>query len=202
MAPRQLNYNNFTRVNIPSRTSVVRGYSTYSSLGLKLNPWFVTGFTDGEGSFITLISKSSKVKTGWLCRVSFQIGLDAKDKALLYGIQEFFGVGIINKAEKNIYRYRVSQPKDLKVIIEHFTNFPLNTQKRADFNLFKEAVHILLRKEHLTSEGVNKIVAIKSSLGNGLSEGLKAAFPDIVPVSRVKVENQEIQDSNWLFGFH
>lgn len=93
-------------------------------------------------------------------------------------------MGLVNKAEKNIYRYRVSQPEDMKVIIEHFTRYPLITQKQADFILFKEAVNILLKKEHLTIEGVNKLVSIKASLGNGLSDELKGAFPDIVPVIR------------------
>lgn len=166
-----------------------------------MNPWFVTGFTDGEGSFLTLISKSSKVKTGWLCRVSFQIGLDAKDKALLYSIQEFFGVGIVNKAEKNMFRYRVSQPSDMRIIIEHFTNFPLLTQKKEDFNLFKEAVNILLRKEYLTREGVDKLVAIKASMNKGLTGELKALFADIIPMTKPELERGLIIDPQWLAGF-
>lgn len=40
------------------------------------------------------------------------------------------------------------------------------------------------RKEHLTAKGLRKILAIKASMNNGLSEGLKIAFPDIVPVAR------------------
>lgn len=33
------------------------------------------------------------------------------------------------------------------------------------------------RKEHLTSEGLQKLVAIKASMNRGLSESFKAAFP-------------------------
>jgi hypothetical protein len=57
------------------------------------------------------------------------------------------------------------------------------------------------KKEHLTQDGLNKIVAIKSSLNNGLSESLNTAFPDIVPVNRPVVLNQEIRDLNWIAGF-
>ena len=38
----------------------------------------------------------------------------------------------------------------------------------------------MLKKEHLTIEGLHKIVAIKSATNLGLSEELKLAFPDVV----------------------
>jgi len=56
-------------------------------------------------------------------------------------------------------------------------------------------------KEHLTIEGINKIVAIKASLNLGLSAGLKAAFPSLVAIDRPLVQNQKIHDANWLAGF-
>jgi hypothetical protein len=51
------------------------------------------------------------------------------------------------------------------------------------------------RKEHLTTEGIKRIVAIKSSINLGLSEELKAAFLEIVPIQRPLIQNQKIQDS-------
>ena len=57
------------------------------------------------------------------------------------------------------------------------------------------------RKEHLTQEGLIKIIAIKASMNLGLSEELKLAFPDVVPVVRPLVENPKNIDSNWLAGF-
>ena len=44
-------------------------------------------------------------------------------------------------------------------------------------------------KEHLTLEGLHEIVAIKASINRGLSEMLKVAFPDIVPVKRLKIDS-------------
>lgn len=64
---------------------------------------------------------------------SFQIGLDASDKGLLEQIQSFFGVGKIKKGEKNIYRYMVTRPKELRVIIDHFDLYPLISKKRINF---------------------------------------------------------------------
>ena len=46
-----------------------------------------------------------------------------------------------------------------------------------------------------------EIVAIKASMNRGLSEKLKSAFPDVVPVVRPLVINQKIKDPNWLVGF-
>ena len=56
-------------------------------------------------------------------------------------------------------------------------------------------------REHLTLEGLHKIVAIRASMNRGLSEELKLAFPHVVPVVRPLVENPKIIDPNWLSGF-
>jgi len=55
--------------------------------------------------------------------------------------------------------------------------------------------------EHLTTEGLNKIVSMRASLNLGLSDKLVSAFPDITPVQRPTVESIMIQDPNWLAGF-
>jgi len=39
----------------------------------KLNPYFVTGLIDGEGSFITSIQKNMKYKLGWCVKPRFSI---------------------------------------------------------------------------------------------------------------------------------
>lgn len=57
------------------------------------------------------------------------------------------------------------------------------------------------RKEHLTIEGLRKIVNLKASINSGLSDGLKKAFPDTVPVQRPLVKDQIIKDPHWLAGF-
>lgn len=82
------------------------------------------------------------------------------------------------------------------MIIPYFDKYPLITQKKkkADFILFKQIIDLINKKEHLTIEGIQQIVALKTSLDLGLSDNLKKAFPNIVPVTRPLVENQEIID--------
>lgn len=95
----------------------------------------------------------------------------------------------------------VNSFRDLSIIKEHFNKYPLLTQKRADFELYKQVVDLMNRKEHLTKEGLNKIVAMKASMNLGLSTELKAAFPHTIPVPRPLVNDQEIKDPQWVAGF-
>jgi hypothetical protein len=61
--------------------------------------------------------------------------------------------------------YNVTSLQDLtNVIIPHFDKYPLITQKLADFILFKKVIDLMNRKEHLTLEGIEKILAIKASI--------------------------------------
>jgi len=52
------------------------------------------------------------------------------------------------------------------------------------------------KKEHLTEEGLCKIVSIRAALNRGLSEELKIAFPGIIPVERPVVKITENLDPN------
>lgn len=165
--------------------------SSGKSISSKLHPWFVTGFVDAESSFYLKILKNKKHSTGWVVELCFQIGLHQKDRPLLELIQLFFGVGKITKLGKDSILYRVSSNKDLAVVIGHLDKYPLLTQKRADYELFKEAFELVSRKEHLTIEGLRKLVAIKESINRGLSDELNALFPNTKPATRPVV--------NWVY---
>jgi hypothetical protein len=71
------------------------------------------------------------------------------------------------------FYYKVSQIKDLMLIMDHFDKYPLITQKRVDFEFFKQIVEKMKRKEHLTMGGLQEIVNIKASMNFGvLSDNL------------------------------
>lgn len=128
------------QVRIPSNhLNSLRPYSTASSNyqigGYLLKPFFVTGFTDAEGSFIVRIRKNPKAKAGWSVETKFSICIHKKDRMVLELIQAFFGgVGSITYASKDTLHYRIASLHDLiKVVLPHFDKYPLNSQKRADF---------------------------------------------------------------------
>ena len=65
-------------------------------------------------------------------------------------IKSYFGVGYISKHGSDAIRFRIESIKDLAFFMDHFYKFPLITQKRADYELWKRIVEIMQNKEHLT----------------------------------------------------
>lgn len=91
--------------------------------------------------------------------------------------------------------------KELEIILNHFDSYRLLTQKWSDYQLFKQVVQLYINKEHLSTEGLNKLICIKASLNLGLSDNLSQAFPKVIPVDRPVLLNQNIPDPMWLAGF-
>jgi len=190
-------YSNITQKSFFS--SKVRLFNTSAST---LNPNYVTGFIDGEGCFLVVISSDSKFKTGYRVKSTFQIGVHEKDFALLEQIKLFFGVGKITKLGAESIQYRVSGLNDLNIILDHFDNYPLLTYKHADYLLFKEVINLMKEGKHLTLEGLNRIISIKASLNRGeISEALNLSFSNLEPALRPEVQNRNMLDFHWLAGF-
>jgi len=177
--------------------------SSYTFAISPLNPYFVTGFSDAEASFIILILKEPRNTSNWTVKTRFSIGLHKKDTEILELIKSYFGgVGTILKQNENSVQYRVGSLKDLnEKIIPHFDNYTLITKKKADFIIFKKIINLMNNKEHLTLEGLQKIVAMKGYLNLGLSDEIKTNFSNISTIERPLVEDQKIIDPNWLPGF-
>ena len=70
--------------------------------------------------------------------------------------------------------------------------YSLISQKLADYELFKQALYIIEKNEHLTMDGFTKIIAIKVSINkSSLSDELKEAFPNIIPVNKRLITNKK-----------
>lgn len=99
------------------------------------------------------------------------------------------------KQGSQLIQFIVYSVKDIKVIIDHFDKYSLITDKNSDFKLFKQQVYQLTQqKEYLNLDGLYKIVAIKASMNRGLSDELKLAFPDVIPVIQPGGDNQKVED--------
>jgi len=180
---------------------VYRKYFKTQAINPQLNPYYITGFADAESCFYVRVSRDKKSSTGWVVVGVFQITLHKKDLTLLEHIKVSLGVGKIYKHGGDAYIYMATSKKDLAVILEHFDKYPLISQKRADFLLFKQIIELVKNKEHLTTEGLRKIIELKASMNNGLSEEHKIAFPDILSVERPMVPFTPMADPNWFIGF-
>ena len=169
-----INYNNRGSGGIPTEGYYTnhpgsllnkRKYSTNNSSNNKyeINPWFVTGFIDAEGTFIVPLRKKPDFKYGWEVLSEFKLGLHMKDLLLLEAIKAYWGgIGTI-KISKDVAIYRIASIKDLQVVIDHLTRYPLITQKRADFELFKAVVEIKKSGRHTTLTGIQEVVNIRAS---------------------------------------
>jgi len=124
--------------------------------GSILNPWWVTGYCDGESSFSIIIRKSKTHKLGWSVEPCFQIDIHKKDIAILEQIKNYFGVGEIYNHRSQSVQYRVPSVKGIMSIINHFDKYPLITQKQSNYLLFKNVINLIVNKEHLTIEGLKK----------------------------------------------
>ena len=102
-------------------------------LALKWIPWFVTGFTDGEGCFYVSIIKNNKSKVGWYVKHFFQIGLHEKDKSFLEDIKNFLGVGTISKHGSESFQLKFQSIKDIKKLVDFLEKYPMITEGCSDF---------------------------------------------------------------------
>jgi len=62
---------------------------------------------------------------------------------------------------------------ELIELMKFFYKYPLISWKRGDYLLFKQILSIIQLKEHLTLQGLQKIVNIRATLNFGLSKELQ-----------------------------
>nr|YP_010714095.1 LAGLIDADG homing endonuclease [Fuscoporia gilva]WDD39658.1 LAGLIDADG homing endonuclease [Fuscoporia gilva] len=109
-----------------------------TNLNNRLNPWFITGFTDAEGCFSFAIKPDAKSKLKWRTSPIFIIKLHIKDIAILELIKNTLMVGKIRTNGINSAQYVVETIKELQVVINYFNKYPLRTEKVSDFLIFKQ----------------------------------------------------------------
>jgi LAGLIDADG DNA endonuclease family protein len=106
----------------------------------------------------------------------------------------------MNKNKSLLYQVR-NLNEITKEIIPYFENYPLITQKQSDFLLFKEIIKLMNKNEHLTEDGLVKIINLKASLNKGLSNKLKIFFSNVITITRPKLNLPITINYNWIAGF-
>ena len=167
--------------------------------------YYVSGFCDADSSFTVSVLKKSNMKIGWTVLARLIITLHKKDVDLLYRIQTCLGdVGTIKlRNNSDVVDFVVGSVGDLvNKVIPFFLKYPLITRKRADFIIFNKIVELIDQKEHLTLEGIQKIVNLKASMNKGLTDALKQAFPETKPIPRPVIDKSLCTINPWwLAGF-
>lgn len=129
---------------------------------------YITGFVDGEGSFLVSFSIRTKLSTGIEVRPSFSVSQHMRNKEIVFTLRDFFSCGSVrfSKRDQN-YRYEVRSLKDLvRIIIPHFKIFPLQTSKQNDFKKFCHICLMMTENKHQSKKGLEEIIAIEYSMNN------------------------------------
>jgi len=137
----------------------------------KLNPHYIAGFIDGEGSFSVSIGKHKTLRRGFEVRPEFEIELRKDDQEILERILITIGIGRIYDCSYERYgwfphaKYKITSIWDMKEFLFPFLDkHPLQAKKRKSYLIFREIVLMLCKKQHLSDEGFGKIVRLRDEL--------------------------------------
>jgi hypothetical protein len=111
-----------------------------------LEPWYVTGFCDGEAAF-------TYSRAGGSFGLYFGVKQRADNGQIIEEIQRFFGgVGYIYHAKeasptknsgftKASAYFRVTKSSELEIIVSHFDTYPLQSKKKFEaYSIWREMV--------------------------------------------------------------
>lgn len=131
-----------------------------------LRPEYITGLVDGEGSFSISFNPRPKLKVGWETRPSFSLTQNYRSRDILYKLQEFFTCGSIRFSKKdNCWKFEVRSIDELiNKIIPHFKNYPLQTEKKHDFEKFEKIINLMIQQKHLEKEGLDEIFSLTNNM--------------------------------------
>jgi LAGLIDADG endonuclease len=134
-----------------------------------LDPWYVTGLTEGEGCFCISLAVRAKLRTGLEVRPSFSLSLNEKDLGLLEGLKAFFSCGWIRESKGDrTFKYEARSIGDLTgVILPHFERFPLRGYKARSCAGFSHVCRMVEQGDHLQRDGLREIVGIAYQINLG-----------------------------------
>ena len=132
---------------------------------MQINPNWVSGFVDGEGTFYVGINHNDTMKSGFQVLPEFRIVQHEKDIKLLYALKKYFGAGVVRVNHDTRQELRIRSLEHInKYVIPHFDKYPLLTQKKFDYFKFKEIITIMNANQHLNVDGIKDIIAIASRM--------------------------------------
>jgi hypothetical protein len=127
------------------------------------DPYWMAGFTSGDGCFSVSIIKS-KAKLGATSWIRFILTQHNRDESLMSSFLSYFGCGKVNKDSKATY-FVVQRLSDIiNIIIPFFDKYSLKGVKIQDYEDFKRVAQLMNTKAHLTSEGLEQIREIKNGM--------------------------------------
>ncbi len=128
--------------------------------------WYLSGYTDGEGSFCVSFSPRRKLRIGLEVRPSFSVSQNSDRSEVLNLFQQLFGCGTIrpDRSDKT-FKYETRNLKDLvEKVIPFFERYPLKSSKNHDFDLFAQVCHLINEGGHRSKSGMTKIIQLATQM--------------------------------------
>jgi len=119
------------------------------NLNPNLNPFWISGFIAGEGSFtyFTRSRKNSKRKIIKDYTLVMEVSQNSKDWFILTSIQKYFQVGKIYNETRGITKFRlVVKEEIINKLIPHFLNYPLEGRKLLQYSIWMKIVKMLVEE--------------------------------------------------------
>lgn len=142
---------------------------------------WVSGFTDGEGTFVLTIHKRNKAPF-YQGSAHFAIKLRSDDSDVLREIKAFFGCGVVreetvcgnSKPQTKYIVYNIAHLAN--IIVPHFERYPLRAKKRHDFGIWRRGVLLL----HEVQQRPQKATAPGRSSPRKWTEESKQFFSELL----------------------
>lgn len=132
---------------------------------MNLEVQWIVGFVDGEGCFHVSINKHEEMSQGVQVNPEFTVVQHEVDVQVLYALKAYFGCGVVRNNHGDQMAYRVRGLKHLiEIIIPFFEKHTLKTKKQIDFLKFRTILLKMQKGDHLTTEGIEEIRAIKEQM--------------------------------------
>lgn len=124
--------------------------------------WYLSGYTDGEGSFCVSFSPRRKLRIGLEVRPSFSVSQNSDRSEVLKLFQQTLGGGTIrpDRSDKT-FKFEIRSLNDLiEKVIPFFRRFPLKSSKSRDFELFAQICLLMSLEKHKKVVGMKKVVQL------------------------------------------
>ena len=157
-----------------------------------LDPWFITGWFDGEGCFSVSVHRHPSARFGWIVDPVVQTYQHKDSENILKRIGDYFRTGRIRPKgpNSNVLTFSIESRRTIQEkVFPHFRKYPLQSRKAQDFELFQQVVEALERKEHKTIEGLSSIIKLAFKMnphGKNRSYELTDVLADLKESSETK----------------
>ncbi len=124
--------------------------------------WYLSGYTDGEGSFCVSFSPRRKLRIGLEVRPSFSVSQNSDRSEVLNLFQQTFDSGAIrpDRSDKT-FKFEIRSLNDLvDKVIPFFRRFPLKSSKNRDFELFTQICLLMNLEKQREIAGMKKIIQL------------------------------------------